>query len=310
MIVARGTSATFSANFRTNLGLVDPVSPRVEVRDPVGSLILTATPVRDSLGTFHYVYSEALDAALGTASIHWFGTINGVEEEATEYFDVVVAGFIGAPTDLLASLADVHRMLGDSAAPDTSHDADYAVYLQTASEWLRRHTGREWSSATGPFTETFDNVRADDFIDLAAEGATVSAVVAYPVISGLGIPLAPPAGYTLSPGVSYQMAGDRVQLLWNAIGTPFEGASDYISPMHYQRVVVTYTTPGIVPAPIRDGCAYLAVALKTAGPRIAAGLLSEQNEDYRYQLATEVAMGDPLIRGLIRDYRKRRVLVV
>ena len=58
------------------LVLTDPAtSVKISITDPVGTLVVTAaTMTKDSVGVYHYDYTPAVDALLGTYKIKYTAT--------------------------------------------------------------------------------------------------------------------------------------------------------------------------------------------------------------------------------------------
>lgn len=77
--VYRSSPITLSAVFEDGAGdLTDPLVPLVTILDPLGvQIVLNATPVRTSLGNYHYVYTPSSSAMLGWWTIRWTGTVAG-----------------------------------------------------------------------------------------------------------------------------------------------------------------------------------------------------------------------------------------
>lgn len=94
--VGQGGTITLRALYRDGTGaLVDPVTPLLDILDPAAAVVVNgAVPVRDALGSFSYVHSVALAAAVGNWSARWSGVINGGLVYGTEVFAVGAPGTV------------------------------------------------------------------------------------------------------------------------------------------------------------------------------------------------------------------------
>jgi hypothetical protein len=170
----------------------------------------------------------------------------------------------------LATLADVARYLASPPA----NLADLQPFLDAATDWVERITGRDWD-ATGAITQDFFNVRAGAVLRLKDESPTITSVTIFPDVSS------DEHFWMLSPtsGLYRLLNRGRLQLLPNS-GARF---ADW-----WSRVKVVYTPSGAIPTPIREAVAMTAAAMYTSassGVAVAGGIQSEKLGDYSYSLA-------------------------
>lgn len=156
----QGATITLRAYFRhITFELVDPVNPLVSIVDPSGATVVSnATPVRDSLGTFHYSYVVPSDAETGTWQSVWTGTIEGVAVQGHEDFDV------NDDSDILSvdELALFRRWVGDSVPRSGEPTNLFFEDAELAQIWANNGGDRNaacsdaWEMKAGEYVEFVD----------------------------------------------------------------------------------------------------------------------------------------------------------
>jgi hypothetical protein len=138
MNVARGNQIKLYAYFKDEDGnLADPVNPKASITDPNGNILVSeADPVKESVGTYSYTYTVAVDAPMGIWTVSWQGVINSATITGSEYFTVLEAGSISTASTL-------------NAIP-SSPDANSYVNLSEADEYFNNfyYGANSWTGAT------------------------------------------------------------------------------------------------------------------------------------------------------------------
>lgn len=202
----------------------------------------------------------------------------------------------------LATLNDVKYVLG-IATSDTSYDTQLQAALDAAESWVKRRCRRTFDG-TGSATATFNNVREDETLDLDEENVTVTEVRVFVDRTGVG---------TVLGSSGYQVIDSRrVQLVSTLTVIPFEGAVASRLPNFYDKVTVTYTMSGTVPAAVKKATAMLAANLHEQGKSQASGKTSETLGDYSYSVA--LAQGEsavpPMVKNLLAPFIRNRIQVI
>lgn len=93
--VGLGGQVRFDSRVRSGGNLVDPSPYTITIINPLGQVMVNAaTPVRDGVGIFHYLYTVPTNGVMGVWNAVWNGTLNGASITNTEEFTVGVAGQI------------------------------------------------------------------------------------------------------------------------------------------------------------------------------------------------------------------------
>lgn len=156
MIVAQGGTVRLPAVYRdASNALVDPSNPSVEIMRPDASVAITAVPVRESIGEFHYDFTVPAGAALGGWVARFTGVIGGATVAGDEAFTVVEPGSVGAGGSDLITLAELRSKLGVHVT-DTRKDALYESMIPAASAAIRSFTERDFGAPTVTEERTFE----------------------------------------------------------------------------------------------------------------------------------------------------------
>lgn len=144
MIGSPGTTVTLPVEYRTGAGvLVDPTGPLLhKLTDPNGvDVLVDVAPARDDVGRYHVAWFAPYDAALGTWTIRWTGTIDGAVMEGDDELDLVAPSpsnaSYGTTVDDVRGLLP-HRSISDISKPTA---AQVAGFITIASDWISNRLG-------------------------------------------------------------------------------------------------------------------------------------------------------------------------
>lgn len=159
--VYQGGQYTARAVFETSGGvLTDPVSPKVSAYDPTGTALFSAQAlVRDDTGQYHITFMVPSDAAVGTWSVIYTGTINGDPVALTDDFAVLDSGVITAQQGLVnrirLALGERIPTGGDeSATRFTDSDIVNALYYNDSD--YNKTMAEMWLAKAGMWAELPD----------------------------------------------------------------------------------------------------------------------------------------------------------
>lgn len=96
--VVSGKTIQLPAEFFAGNQPTDPASPRVEIVDPNGALVVSdGVPVRERKGIYRYHYAVPASAPTGTWEAIWNATIDGTRVSASDLFEVQPAPAKASP---------------------------------------------------------------------------------------------------------------------------------------------------------------------------------------------------------------------
>lgn len=136
--VSRGGQIRLTVQFYEFAGgpPYDPADPKLELF--LGSTLIggpflyssgAGPVVRESTGSYAYVWTVPSNATLGTYAAKWSGTIYGSTASGTEYFDVVVAGSVSTGSGSPNTIKDEYVLTFMSGATPMYVDPDEIKYL-------------------------------------------------------------------------------------------------------------------------------------------------------------------------------------
>lgn len=151
--VGQGSPITLTVQFRDAAGnLSTPDETHADIVAPDGSThIDNLIPVQIDVGTYSYTFAVASDAALGTWSVVWYGTLAGVTSSSMEEFAVVTPS---AVPDTSAIVTRLRRLIGEripigkdeTATRFTNQEIADVYYINSgnmdktlAELWLAKH---------------------------------------------------------------------------------------------------------------------------------------------------------------------------
>lgn len=139
-VVGQGGTIVLDARYRDGSGaLVDPTTPLVDIINPSAVEIVTnAVPVQDGTGLFHYNYTVAVAAPLGTWTAHWTGVINGAPVSGDDVFTVVAAGSVTTDEPLLVPIAEYRRITLDTTSTNSAISGALIEATGLVEEYLGR----------------------------------------------------------------------------------------------------------------------------------------------------------------------------
>lgn len=178
----------------------------------------------------------------------------------------------------IAVTADVKRILERS---DDDIDAQLSPTLESAEQWVRDRTGRDWDQS-GIVTQPFYNIRQGKTLrlgDIAPK--SITSVTTYLTADA--------TGSVLTANTDYQLEDKgKLHLYFNRLRSPvgLPGATVRILPSIFAKVVVVYKARGQVPAPVREATAIIAAASFNGIAAAISGMRSERMGDYSYQRDT------------------------
>lgn len=175
-VVGQGGTIPLDARYRDGSGaLVDPTLPLVDIVNPSAVTVVNdATPVHDGTGLFHYNYTVAVAAPLGTWTAHWTGVINGAPVSGDDVFTVVAAGSVDVTEPLLVPITEYRRITLDT----TSTNSAISGALVEATGLVEEYLGRWLASMQRTETLAIDNwgrvhPRAVPITAVATTGLTI-----------------------------------------------------------------------------------------------------------------------------------------
>lgn len=181
----------------------------------------------------------------------------------------------------LAEVADVVRVLRLPTGEDATRDEQIQKAIDAVESYVLPKL-KPFTSAGSTITRY--SVAGDELIPLPVPGATITDVTSY-----------------LSPG---EFGAKVMQLDTDyAVGDAVIRLLGDHSTV-YDRVNITYTYGGAVPAAVRDAVAMAAGALWRGGSHIASGLKSERIGDYSYNVADVKHTFPDLARDMLKDFMK------
>jgi hypothetical protein len=129
-LVAQGGTYSWTAAVRDGQGaLADSADLTLTIADLLGAPLAgfpVSAPaiIRDSLGTYHYVWAVAADQALGVYDADWAGTVDGLAIGGSDSVEVVLAGsIIPDPTPPYVSYATVNDVQAELSRVETDQRA-------------------------------------------------------------------------------------------------------------------------------------------------------------------------------------------
>lgn len=113
--VGLGGQIRFDSRVRSGGSLVDPSTYTATIINPLGQVMVNAaTPVRDGVGLYHYLYTVPTNGVMGVWNTVWNGILNGAAITNTEEFTVEMAGQISTGAGVAApERPSFSELLGD-----------------------------------------------------------------------------------------------------------------------------------------------------------------------------------------------------
>lgn len=183
-----GSNPTFFASFTdTEMNLKDPDTIYVDVVDANGTKIIdNGTPVKDSLGSFHFEVPLPADAPTGLWYIDWQAVVNGANAFGREEFDVEVAGVLVNPSGLAlhaplrARVGEVSLLPADQNGSDTMFST--AEIAEMLGRWhldLDRATLEAWERKAARLQRLIDFAESGTQRTLSTKFRQAKAMVDY-----------------------------------------------------------------------------------------------------------------------------------
>lgn len=179
--VAQGGTVRLSALYKNAAGeLVDPLTPLLDVIDPNNAVVVNdAVPTRESIGSFFYDFSAAVDAPLGSWIARFTGVINGGTVVGDEPFTVLAPGAVGVGAPWLIQPSEYYTSQsiasGDITAPLS---AQIQQAITFASEAVRNYLDRNIGDPLVTETRTYE-YDGSGYLDIDDAASVTAAALSY-----------------------------------------------------------------------------------------------------------------------------------
>ena len=160
-LVAQGAPATISLDVRNGSGSpTDPTGLTLSVNDSFGTpqagfpVVYPGTIVKDSVGSYHYIWSVPGGQAIDGYTAIWNAVLLGADEEAQEAWQVVAAGSLTpAGLDFLVKPDDydaIRGLLGVTTLDVEDTDIEFTAFGPQAELLIKRRVSNWATQVTDP----------------------------------------------------------------------------------------------------------------------------------------------------------------